>query len=332
LQGYVAGGSAYPARFLKPDSSTVWETGVPQTLGWTPDTLVFGSEVRLTLEDGVAQVLALGPFPNRTGSATFTPPDGLITSGKYRIKMTHGSMSDIYGYSDSFRIEGMPPDSLEPNDSTSAAKALPAGPERRRLSLHLGDRDLFRVDARKNMLYVAEARPDSGLLATVMGLYTNPLFSPITSGRKDSLSLDSLIRIRWYVAADMPYYLSVSSGSLSARHDHGTYEIGLKEYGQDEFNFTLFSPLAGDTVYRDDTVSVRWSSRLDFGETISVELYRGVSYVQTLVSGAKVIDSHPWKVSGVLTPASDYSLRIRRRVGTTDVISTGGHFTISARP
>lgn len=331
VNGYVTGESSHPAGFKAPDSNTKWSVGLYETIEWRPDTSGFGATVRLALMEGNTVVQTLKDFANSSGTASFDVLGGLMTSGRYRIRISRQYGEDVFGYSDYFTINGISPDSLEPNDSAAAAKPLASG-EGKKLSLHQGDADWFRFETKSQTLYSVVARPASTLKAMTLALYTSPnAFSIATSERTPS-RLDSILRINWRAPADGIGYLRTWSNSTLPTINSGTYEIGMKAYTEPEYRISISAPTAGATVAHNDSLLIQWASQADSVGTITVRLGRAGSSVQILYSGVKGSGAYPWKVSPTLVPGSGYSITVARGINGESLVTASGEFSISASP
>ncbi len=144
------------AKFITPDTSTVWASGSSYSVTWTPDTALFGATVTLSLWDDVnRKPVYTNSYLSNSGTYTFPVPAGLLTGPTYRMRIGNYSNSLIYGYSRSFTISGISTDSYEPDNVPGSASTITPGGAAQNHTIARNDTDWvkFTLDSGKTYIF-----------------------------------------------------------------------------------------------------------------------------------------------------------------------------------
>jgi hypothetical protein len=88
-------------------------------------------------------------------------------------------------------------------------------------------------------------------------------------------------------------------------------------------------PAGGDAWQRGQSYIIQWNANIS--EKIALDLYKSGSLVRTIVTNAANIPAYIWSVPVILTPGSDYTIRIRSTTNAS-LSSTGAAFCIVDAP
>lgn len=320
--GFASDGSGVPAKFTAPAEAATWAAGSSYTAAWTPDSALFGPYVNLALYRDTTLIVSLASSANNSGSYPVSLPAALGSSSRYRLRLTNGSNTPIYGYGPYFTISGLAPDTLEPNDSASAAREVAPNTGRRNLSLSYRDRDWFRFTAKAQMLYVIQAVSGT-TLHTTLRLYSGLGTSLLLTNSKTS-SLDSLNTLTYVPTADGAHSVSVEPYSVTYS---GSYGFELKEIDPSNYRFGVTSPAAATSVRMGSSLTITWTDPAALKGLVDIFLYDASGVVQTVAAGVSNSGTYTWTVPATLTAKSDYSLRINSRTSSA-VYGTSGAFSL----
>lgn len=88
-------------------------------------------------------------------------------------------------------------------------------------------------------------------------------------------------------------------------------------------------PAAGDTVYKDESVTVQWDNSGSCGSRVSLDLYRNTGYVQSISSDAPNNGEWIGSVPGEYATGPEFSVKITDLSDTT-IYDFSGRFSIAA--
>jgi hypothetical protein len=310
--GFDAGQGGIPAKFKTPNDSTVWAAGSAYLATWTPDSTVYGTYVSLALYHDSTLIQSLVSSAVNSGSYSVTMPLGLATSNRYRIRMTSGNSTQIFGYSPFFTVSGTPPDTLEPNDSAASARSVAPNAGKQALSLTNRDRDWFKFTAKAQMLYLIQATSTSAL-PTTMRLYSGLGTSLITTNSKTG-SLDSVNSIAWVSPSDGQYSVSLDPSSVSY---YGPYGFEIKEIDPASYKFTVSTPAADTVVHLSEAVVITWNDPSKVKGYVDIFLYDASGVVQTIAANYANGGTYTWTVPLTATAKEGYYIKVISRMSAS---------------
>jgi hypothetical protein len=326
LASFDAGQGGVPVKFTNPDTAAAWSAGSAYTAAWAPDSALFGTYVTLSLYLGEQFLYNLSSYAANSGSIAVTLPSGLATGKNYRLRLTNYSNPQVFGSSQPFSIAGTAPDSLEPNDTLTAAKAVVPDAPRQGLSLSYRDKDWFRFTAKAQKLYVIQAFSASALPTWLRLWPSTPGAAALVSATKAS-SLDSANAISWLAPADGEYLVSVEAAS-STSSIYGAYGFELKELDPADYKFAVSAPAADAAFPAGGTLSVKWTDPASVKGYVDLFLYNGDGVVTTVVANLSNTGSYAWSVPAGLPARSDYYVKIISRMSSA-ITGSSEAFSIS---
>jgi hypothetical protein len=255
---------------------------------------------------------------SNAGSYTWSVPAGLPTSSRYRIRITGGSNTLVYGHSDRFTISGVAPDAFEPDNQRSQAKDIAADGAPQARNLTTNDSDWVRFDgdpARTYLLSVSSNYTVYLYVVDSLGLSVGS-----GSGTRFTASVKPTRKGSHYVR------LQSSSASLAA-----AYSLSLISYaaGPDGLPVAFSSPDSTSTWAAGSPYTVTWApDTLLFSRYVSLALYRDTLLIQSFSSS--YLNSGSASVTLLSSLASGSGYRIRLANSTNPAIhGSSKPFTVS---
>jgi hypothetical protein len=306
------------AKFVAPDSATIWSSGTSYYITWTPDTALFGTYVSLYLFDETGRkITAIYTDLSNSGSYYWTVPAGLASRSTYRIKLVNYSNSSLYGYSKRFSIAGIVPDSMEIDDSASVASGIAVNGTVQNRSLTGGDIDWIKFPVVKDSLYVIRV---AGTIYPYVYLYSRPDSSYVMYKYGTSNLLV------WKATATRNAYLRISPYSTSTSY-YGPYTVSVRQTSESSI-CTFTNPVSTSVWASSSLASIQWTADTAiFGQYVSIQLYKGQDLKETIYSSATNNGLYSWTVPAGMASGSDYRVKITSSSYTTYGFS--GYFTIS---
>jgi hypothetical protein len=324
LASFDAGQGGVSVKFTNPDSSAVWSAGSTYAAAWAPDSALFGTYVTLSLYLDSQFLYNLSSYTANSGNTSVTLPYGLATGKNYRLRLTNYSNPQVFGTGQPFSIAGTAPDSLEPNDTLTAAKAIVPNSPRQALSLSYRDKDWFRFTAKAQKLYLFQTVSASAL-PTLLRLWPAAGGSALLSSTKTSL--DSANALSWLAPADGEYLISVEAAS-SSTSTYGTYGFELKELDPAAYKFAVSAPAADTAFQAGDALAVQWSDPAAVKGYVDLFLYSADGVIMTVAANVSNTGSYTWSVPAGLPSRSDYYVKIISRMSSA-ITGSSGAFSIS---
>jgi hypothetical protein len=325
--GYDSSSSGFPVKFTAPDTSTVWAAGNAYSVTWAPDSLLYGTYVSLALYQDNTLIQSLASSASNSGTYGVSIPGGLASGKNYRIRMTSGLNSVVFGHSAYFTLSGVAPDSLEPNDSAAAAKPAPLNADPIRLSLSYRDKDWMRFEAKSQMLYVIRAISPSAL-PTTMRLYSGLGTSQLLSNSKlYSVVADTVNSIAWVCPADGVHSVSVEPYSINSTYT-GAYSFEIRELAPADYKLAVPSPVAGAAFHGGEALSIQWNEPAGVHANVDIFLYSADGVVQTIAANVSAAPPYSFTIPASLAARSDYYVKVVSRLNA-GINGSSGVFSIA---
>jgi hypothetical protein len=294
-----------PPEFISPDSASVWITGSRYNIKWVPDTALYGSpgsmaSFSLYRESRLTQ--SIGRAAN-SGTLRWTPPDGLPTSDRYRIRIGNYYNPLVYSFGPYFTIKGMEPDAYEPDDSKANAKAM-ADSEIQRRTLSYLDTDWVQIDSRPGQNLLATVV--SGIPFAVAGYDSDGKPLP-SSGRSQGHQLDLKPN------ALGKYLLCISTDTSAYPALQRKYSLFLRSYDSTRTDFPLKFGF-DSSIHFKGASNITWVPDTGYyGGNMRFRLYKDTSEVKIKDSNypysASNSGTYSWSVPNGLISSSRYRLR-----------------------
>jgi hypothetical protein len=278
---------------------------------WIADTALFSTYVNLQLAIDTTVLSSIVTYRANTqggSSYSWTPPTGLATGSRYRIKLINYSYSNITGFSEAFTISGIAPDAYEPDNSSAATHAIATNGVPEGHTITLGDKDWYRFSAIADSLYVITSH---GSIRPALYLYNTDGATQITSA--NTTYADTVATVLWFCPASGTYYFR---DTAIATYGYGSYQTSVSVYDSTAYAFTVSAPAAGDTLTIGQTDTIRWSSTVSIGGNVDIFLWDSAGCKGTVVANTANNGTYIW-TAGTLTtttaPAGNtYYLQIIR--------------------
>lgn len=302
--------------FSAPDTGTTWATGSTYSIKWTPDSLFYGTTVALALYDDTVRIQTIYSPLSNSGTYSWYLPASLVSSSKYRIRISSYANPQIFSYSPRFTISGLTPDTYEPDNVRNDAKLLPADGVAQTRTVTSADNDWIRIDAKSGKKYLASFNSTATLYASVMDSASRLISNQ--SGSQFPMTISPT-----YTGA---YYFQVQgSGS------YGNYTVVMVEYDSQSGGFPakFTAPDTGSTWAAGSTYALTWTPDVAiFGTYSTLALYLDSTLVQSINSGLSNTGTYSWFIPSGLATSSRYRIRITNG-NNSQLFGYSPFFTIS---
>jgi hypothetical protein len=310
--------------FTNPTSTTTWNGGSTYAISWVPDTAILGSTVSLYLTKGNRNIVSLSQsgIPDN-GSFSYQVPSSIATGSDYRVRIVNNNASQVFAYSQAFSINGMTPDSYEPDNIRSQASTITMGIAQQH-NLTYCDTDWVKFSADSGTLFnirTAGSQVNTNRVEMFYGTDANYSATNYYGVGSQTWTWGSTKSGTWY-ARITPYSLS----------DAGPYTFTMSQF--DSLNTVQFTnPTASTVLVPGQSCTITWKPDTIFygGSMIDVHLSRGFVKLPTYIySGAAVSNDGTlsWTVPSDLSTGSDYRIRIGE-YPSEYIVAYGPAFTIS---
>ena len=256
-----------------PSSSSLWVTGSSYYINWGFTGNI--SSVAIQLYNGSSLYQNITLSTSNDGSHLWSIPGSLSIGSDYRVKVTSTSNSSITDYSSYFTITVPSITVTTPSSSTY---------------WYTGSNNYLYWSSVGNITSVTIELYKSATLHQNISLSTpndgSHLWSIPTSF---SLGSDFRIKIK-----------STDNATISDYSDYFTIALPT---------ITVTTPSSSTYWYSGSSYYIQWSYTGSF-PSVRIELYKGASLQQTIVSSTSNDRSHYWPISASLTPGTDYRIKI----------------------
>ena len=123
------------------------------------------------------------------------------------------------------------------------------------------------------------------------------------------------------VAPDTTYYWRVSTTNSG-----GTGQWATQSFTTAPTTIQVTVPNGGESWQRGLSYFIRWNDNL--AADVAIELYKGDTFVQTIMDQAPSIGAYEWEVDLDLEPGNDYSIRITSAIDAAIADDSDAAFTI----
>jgi hypothetical protein len=308
---YSSGGGTYsfniipfdslpPVTFTSPTSASTWAAGSAVTIQWSPDSIILGSYVQLSLYKGSREIQYITDCSN-SGSVSWTVPGGIGSGSDYQIYIYNTSNSTFGGRSQPFSITGVASDSFEVDDTMSKAKAIPTDGTVHYRTLALGDADWISFTAQKDSTYLLAARSEDASLSNFVGMLygSSPEFYMAYSAGQNP-------KIVWTCTQSGNYYFLLQSDYTY----YGKYSVSIKNCSSG-FAVTFANPTDLSIWSAGSAYSIQWTPDTAlFGQYVELQLAVDTTVVRTITTSARNNGSYSWSVPAGMATGSKYSIKL----------------------
>jgi hypothetical protein len=304
--------------FINPTSASTWSTGSSYSIQWVADTALFGTSVRIQLALDTTILQSITSSATNNGTYSWTPPTGLTSSNKYRIKISNYSFPGIYGFSQGFTISGIDPDpdAYEPDDSAAIAHTIAATGSAENHTCPFYDRDWYKFAATDKLLYVIKS---TGAIKPAIYFYSTDAKTLLASANT-SFS-DTIASVTWFCPVAGVYYFRDTC------YTYGKYQTMVNGYDSTAYAITVTAPHTGDTITVSQTCSIQWSTTIPLGGSIDIFLYNSAGIVATVIANVNNTGSYSWTVPSTVAPGNTYYVKVISKVNAK-IFGNSGVFII----
>jgi hypothetical protein len=308
--------------FLSPVPASVVTAGTSFSVTWVPDSVMLGNNVYLYLYKNNNQLLSItaASAPDN-GSYTWAVPAGLATGSDYRIRIANAQNSQFYGFSKSFSLSGLAPDTFENDDLRDSASLISFGTAQQH-SISLSDTDWIRLAVDSGSTYLFQDK-GTGSFQTTVGL-----FHGADAGMSSLKTTDTSGFAQWLWVCDRPspWYARVFASNSGG---YGSYSFTMKKFDSLS-SVTFASPTASSKWFGSVSYTIAWTpDTAILGPTVVLRLVKAGAPSSALnVTSAPNSGSYSWPVPSVITPGSDYRIRIAN-AGNSQLFGLSPQFSIS---
>jgi hypothetical protein len=303
--------------FINPTSTSTWSTGTSYSIEWTPDTAFLSTYVRLYLYQDTTLFSTIATSSPNDGIHPWVVTNGLESGKIYRIKISNNSNIDMFGFSDTFAISGIPPDTFEVDDTASTAHPIASGALEQH-TLPYRDVDWYSLNATVSRLYIFETLDSLNTRMT--------LFSPnlTTILEDDNSGTNNNARIVWICTSSDTYFCRVYSSYF------GSYRMQVTSHDSTAYKYTIATPTTGSSIAINDTCDITWSTTITLGGNVDLFLYNTGGVVATILANTADDNAHEWVIPNTIAPATDYRIKVANRA-VAEAYGYSGVFTITAK-
>lgn len=286
--------------FQSPISTTNWTTGISQLIAWQPDTLIYGSSVKLDLFRDTTLVNNIVPaFLNR-GSLAWTPPTTLVTSNRYRLRIMHATDSRIHAYSDYFSIQGITLDAYEPDNTRDQAKSILAQDTLQARSLASANPDWVGFEVKAGHQYFVNV--ESKTYTVTASLYhADGSLIQTQSGTRFVLYSPSLVPGK--------YTMQLTTAMIqSIDYKLRLFEVGKWSGGLSPF---ILSPDSASVWKSGEAATMTWTKdTAALGTYVGLALYQDTSLFLSLTGTATNSGQYSYILPANMASGNNYRLRL----------------------
>jgi len=229
------------------------------------------------------------------GSYSWTIPAGYSSDIYYfQIRITSLTYPSDYGYSGTFYIY-----------QKYITVTSPTGGE----TLFQGDTNTITWSSENAGSYVK------------IELYKSGSYSTIASGTSNSGSY------YWTIPSNQPLGSSYQI-KVTDFYDNSIYDFS-EYFTIDERTITITSPAGGETWYRGEKNTIKWTSK-NVGSYVKIEYSRGSFSYYVITSGASNTGSYEWNIPGDATLDSQYRIKISS-YSYSSIYDVSNYFSIDER-
>ena len=290
-----------PFTFISPLVTDTLTAGLPINLKWNPDTLIYGHNISLDLYKDSTLIKNLSTRSSHTSGLTVPLPSGLGTGSNYRIKVTSGFNSAVYGFTAPLVIRGMAPDMHEPNDSVTQAVAITPNLGKKSLSLPIADKDWFSFTCSPGLLYLFRVSSNSLFFRPGIKIYSSNGSSLLHSYQSNSTDMSH--SLTWSCTQNQSYKLLIDASQTTL------YDFEFKSIDPNVYKYSFTKPLPG-SISVGSALVISWTDSLGVGGSVDLFLFNAKGLVQTLATDLKNVQTFTWNVPATYTVGTGYYIRL----------------------
>ncbi len=310
-------GRAY--RVLSPAAGAVWTAGSAYDIQWYFFGLTGGDSVMIGLSGDTGRVWVIAASAPNNGRYHWSIPVKIPTGDHYRITVSRTGRDSIYGSSGYFTIMNYA-DSYEPDDPASLATIIDTGGTIQNHSLTSHDTDWFRFEATAGRTYCIQTY---GTTTTFLELYAADTLTLLA--RNDGGGKGYNAMIIWTCTSGGTCFFKVSGITGNSPFLYSVNVIAGSAILQ------IVYPTAGLNFTGGNRFTIQWRYSLNSGSFVSLQVFRGDTMAQTIVSGIFNSGSCAWTVPYTLPTSSGYRIKIVSTADTS-INSFSDTFTIANTP
>lgn len=289
-------------RVTSPNGGEEWAHGTTETITWVPSVATVGATVRIELlKNGlIASVLATNKAND--GAMNWTIPSNIDPGSNYRIRVASTTNTALIDQSDEeFAIIPAPQITvLSPSDGAT----WPRGATRPILWTSLGN-----VGGTVKLELLSGATVVSVIQTSTAndGLYEWTIPTGLAPGLTYSIRVSSTAN---------PIIFGVSPGVFTLSNDPAV---------------SLSNPQGGETWRLGTTQNIQWTSN-NGGASVRIELVKAGSVLMALSANEPNDGAFQWAIPEVLTPGTDYRIRIAPTTALQAFDESRADFTLYVGP
>ncbi|MCK9593954.1 MAG: PKD domain-containing protein, partial [Methanoregula sp.] len=292
---------------ISPDGGESWAGGSIHAVYWTTSGDVESVTIKLLKGDSIARTI-LSDTNNDGSYGSWTIPPELEPGSDYRIRITSTDDSAITDMSNTyFSITSGTP-------ASSIAVTSPDGGE----SWAGGS----------SYAITWTSSGDAGSFVNIELLNGETAVQSISSTTENDGSYSS-----WTIPPELGpgsgYRIRITSATNPVITDTSNNNFSITS-GTPASSITVTAPDGGESLVADSTSRITWSSSGEVG-SVNIGLLKGNTVVQTIVSDTENDGSYSsWTISPLLTPGSDYRIRIASTTDPMIADTSNNYFTITS--
>jgi hypothetical protein len=306
--------------FTNPTSTSTFNAGSTYTVKWTPDSLLYGSYVYIYLYNGNTLVTTYSSA--NSGTCSILVPSGTFSGNNYMLKLISQSNTSIYGYSSTFSVAGLSPDSYENDNIRDSAKILTVNTVQSR-NLTYNDTDWISIaaDSGKNYVLYAGGTP----------IYAYLFYGTQTTNTKYFYNTSSSGIIKpiasnpWLCTQTGTYYFRITPYTSGT---YGSYYFSVNQFDTNTA-VTFTSPVSTSAWSAGSSNTITFSADTNiFSKYLYIYLYKGSTLVQTISSYATNLGTCTFTLASNLVTGSDYRIKIAN-YSNSYIFGYSPYFTIN---
>jgi hypothetical protein len=308
-------------KISQPSFGTDWLTGSIHTIRWTPDSILLGNSVILTLYRNTSPVSTLitDAVPDN-GTFNWTIPGSLTADDRYRIRIAGSLSPDIFGYSRYFTINRFAADSFEIDNSLGQPSIIKEGVVQDR-TITYNDTDFVRFEAPGIGQYLF-AIAGSGVTAN---LYDTSMTIPGAVSQTNGSNISTLLL--WTCNKELTSFTRITPSVSSYS---GAYDLTVRKW--DTLSSASFTaPVAGSAWNADSTCIITWTpDTVVFSKEVTLSFYKGNNELSSS-RGLPNSGSFLWKIPAAYATGDDYRIKMTNN-SRSAIYGWSDLFTIKGMP
>ncbi len=285
--------------FTYPLSDDTLPVGKNISMTWN-ELKSIGNNYHIGLYSDTTLVYTIESYTLITGNAYSWGIPTWTEEGMYRFKVTGAQYETLFGFSDSFYIQGgMLNDSYESNNTRETATDMVIDSVLQG-ALTVGDIDWFTIPVTAGFTYAFETDPTEKVRVSLLNSSEEII-------RKDSLGILMTFRHQT-VKNDTLLIVIDAGGNDNYRYYGGNYSLTVSKADSD--SLVQFTEPNSNSFYDINTSQlIEWEAPV-LGDVVSIELFKNGKYLYRISRNTSNNGQYMWDINSGLETGDDYQFKL----------------------